>query len=98
MKPEAKMRSDFCKLTEELHPVMLENLISKEAGTPDVWLANCAVELKQAKSWPKRPTTPLRLKHFTQKQRDWARDRVAAGGEWFLVLRVCTEWYVFDLD
>jgi hypothetical protein len=91
------MRQTFCRLTAALDPVPIENLLVGETGigTPDVNLIPCWCELKWAKSWPKRESTPLRLPHFSGDQREWARRRSAAGGLCFLVLQVGPEWFVF---
>lgn len=60
------------------HPDV-EFIIGGKAGT---------IELKVAKEWPKRPDTPLRLRHYTQEQKEDARARHIAGGRPFLLLEV----------
>lgn len=95
---ESDLRQTFCKLAKRLDPVCVENLLtgSTGVGTPDVNLSNGAwVELKWAKAWPARATTPLRVPHFTQEQRDWAKRRTDAGGCCYLLLQVGPEWFIF---
>lgn len=76
----------------------VENLLCGKGGigTPDVNISTGWVELKWAKSWPSRPSTPLRLPHFTDEQRNWALRRKGAGGRCWLVLQVKQEWFIFD--
>ncbi len=92
-------RSVFLKLTYSLASVPVENLlVTKETkGTPDVILGPCLVELKYAAKWPVRPSTPLRLDHYSQDQKNFANRHIAGGGRWFLVLQVRTEWFVFTM-
>lgn len=80
------------------HAVRVENGV--EAGTPDVnyciegvegW-----IELKYAKAWPVREKTPLRVRHYTEEQKDWARARLKAGGRCSLLLRVGSEHLLFN--
>ncbi len=97
---EKDLSKTFCDLTKRLDPVRVENLLTgpKGTGTPDVNLASGHwVELKIANSWPKRGG-PLRLPHFTTEQKNWAARRTAAGGQVFLVLKVRSEWFIFDSD
>lgn len=50
------------------------------------------IELKQREAWPKRPTTKVRLQHYTKAQRDDLRERYMAGGRAFLLLQVAEEY------
>ncbi len=87
------MRSRVIKLLEPLHGVAVEN--DACPGTPDVTYVGGWLELKSRDAWPKRPETPLRVRHFTQEQRIWLRAECAAGGRAFLLLRVRYDWLLF---
>lgn len=66
-------------------------------GTPDVYYMHGWVELKEADEWPVRPSTPLRLKHFTKQQRLWARTHILKGGVSTVLLKVGKlEWFLLD--
>jgi len=77
-----------------LDPVSIENGVG--AGVPDLNYILGWIELKQVKAWPKRPSTPLRLDHFTSGQRRWISRRHRAGGLVFVLLKVGKEWLLFD--
>lgn len=70
-------------------------------GIPDVGYAIKGVrglgfiELKYKSDWPKRPTTPLRLKHYTTKQRNWIRFFGAHADRVFLFLKVKRDYLLF---
>lgn len=77
-----------------LHPVRIES--STAEGIPDVNYTHGWIELKYARVWPKRKTTPLRLAHFTVEQRAWLTERWASGGKTFVLLKVGRdEWLLF---
>lgn len=97
---EKDLRREFCRLIRALDPVPIENILTGNTGvgTPDVETVAGWVELKWAKAWPKRATTPLRLPHFTDRQKDWAKRRRAHGEECWLVLQVKQDWFIFDSD
>ena len=71
-------------------------------GIPDVCYAIKGqrglgfVELKYQKAWPKRPTTPLRLKRYTQEQRLWLWHFGTWAEKCFLLLQVEREYFLFD--
>jgi len=75
------------------HAVRVENML--EEGYPDVDLcfagADWHVELKRLPWWPKRPATIVRVTHYTQKQRDWLKKRLLAGGNVAVLLAVDKE-------
>lgn len=77
-----------------LDPHRIEN--AALCGTPDVNYLHGWVELKFKKEWPKRKTTPVRIPHFTQQQRNFLMKRHNLGGKAFLLLRVEDEWLLFD--
>lgn len=57
---------------------------------PDIWL-----ELKYCKAWPKRPTTRVRLRHFTKDQRRWLVKRGAAGGSCGILWQINRDYLLF---
>jgi len=78
----------------------IENLVDE--GTPDVYFTTTVngsmgwIELKYAHRWPKRPTTPLRLDHFTPAQKGWLKRHGMAGANVFVLLQVDREYFIFD--
>lgn len=97
---ESAFRTEFCLLTAELDPVPIENMLCGKTGvgTPDVNIIPGWVELKWLPSYPKRETTPVRIDHYTDQQREWLLRRVKMGGGAWLSLKVRSNWYVFDAD
>jgi len=77
-----------------LDPVRVENG-AVGIGTPDVNITTGWIENKFARRWPPREG-PLRLDHYTPKQRAWALRREKAGGKVWLLLRVDKEWLLFS--
>ena len=83
------------------HWIRVENAV--ELGTPDV--NGCCqyqgksidvwIELKAIDEWPKRATTRVKLKRFTDEQKQWLIDRRKAGGKAFLFIRVGREYFLF---
>jgi hypothetical protein len=49
------------------------------------------IELKARERWPRLPTDPVVLAHYTPEQRRWARRRVRAGGTVWWLLRADME-------
>lgn len=91
--------------TPGLHMERIENG-SVNKGTPDVELClrgRCAwVELKYLEGAPKKPSTPVRIPHFTAEQKLWLRKRGICGGLAWLFVQVGganpqdTEYFLFD--
>lgn len=75
-------------------PVRVEN--PAHPGTPDVNHIHGWLELKWAARWPARPDTVFSLDHYTQQQRTWAERRSRAGGRVLLLLKVGTDWLLYD--
>lgn len=46
------------------------------------------IEIKRLESWPARPSTVVRIPHFSPQQRIWLQQRTAAGGVCFILLHV----------
>lgn len=89
------MRRPVVSALRELDAMAVEN--SAMPGTPDVYFLHGWIELKEVDDWPKRPTTPLRLPHFTKHQRAWIRRHVHRGGTVFVLLKVGKkEWFLID--
>jgi hypothetical protein len=87
------MRGKVIKALKPLHAIPVEN--SVHVGTPDVNCLHGWIELKWKRSWPVRPTTPLRLPHFTTVQKRWLLKRHALGGRCWLLLQVNRDWLIF---
>lgn len=54
------------------------------------------IELKDVPAWPKDPSVPLRVDHFTSEQRIWIRQRGRVGGLCWILIRVGTDYLLFD--
>lgn len=94
---EKDTRREFIKLAAELDPHPVENLLPSEVGMPDVNFAGGWAELKWLPKWPVRTTTPVRIDHYTDAQRNWLWNRTSKTGEQcWLVLQVGKEWLFFD--
>lgn len=97
---EKDLRREVCRLLRALDPIPIENLLTGNTGigTPDVETTAGWIELKWSKAYPKRASTPLRLPHFTERQKMWAKRRAAHGEECWLILQCKQDWFVFDSD
>lgn len=94
---EHLMRREVVKALQPLDAFSVENPVYP--GTPDVNYVEGWLELKYADKWPERPSTPLKLPHFTPQQRIWLLRRWRAGGNAFLLLHVHRqEWLLFAGD
>jgi hypothetical protein len=95
-RPEARFRSEHNVLIRELAPISIENALTTP-GIGDVSHVNGWVELKIIDKWPVRASTPLRIEHFTDEQRRWSEKWVAAGGNYWLTVKVAREWFIFTV-
>lgn len=77
-----------------LDPVRVEN--PAHPGTPDVNYKEGWIELKFIAEWPKRANTIVRVPHFTPQQRSWLLRRSKAGGRVFMLMRVESDWLLFE--
>ena len=87
------MRSKLVKELKCFNAQPIENYLA--AGTPDVTSTMGWMELKHKRTWPVRPTTPLRIAHFTHKQRMWHLKHARLGGVSWLILQIGKEWFIF---
>ena len=92
-KPESIFWSRIKHLFEGLDPIRIE--AETPLGVPDVNYKDGWVELKYVKEWPKRESTPLRLRHFTPEQRSFLSQREKSGGHAFLLLGVGEQVLLF---
>lgn len=81
------------------HVVMLERIENRvKTNTPDVYACghgvNCWMELKVLPRFPTRPSTTVRLDHWTSGQRFWAMRHLEHGGATLLLLQVGDEVFV----
>ena len=95
---ESAMWDAIRPVLKKYHPTRIESPMSP--GVPDVNYTYGWIELKYLERWPVRPTTPVRIEHFTKQQRVWLTRRVVAGGRAFLLLKVGmgsdSEWLLFN--
>lgn len=96
---EKSLWSRFRACACSQHLMRVENSVGP--GTPDVngcyngveyW-----VELKQADP-PKKETSILQVRHFTTEQRRWLVQRIAAGGNAYVLIQVGREYLVLRGD
>ncbi len=86
---EAQLRTAVIRMLLPLHAVAVEN--PALPGTPDVNYVEGWIELKCWGSWPKKSGTPLRIEHWTPKQRVFHVRRSRAGGETYVLIEIGTE-------
>lgn len=93
---EKNVRTRVVRALKPLHAFAVENVCLP--GTPDVNYAGGWIELKWLPDWPKRESTPVRIAHYTQKQKVWAMKRDRAGERTYLLLNVekTNDWLLFD--
>ena len=89
-KSESKDRKDVVRALKSLHAFPVENPVYP--GTPDISFIGGWIEMKKLDAWPVRPTTKVRLDHYTLQQRAWARIHHHRGGQSYWLLRVQREW------
>ena len=78
---------------KHLDPMRIEDLLTK--GVADVNYMGGWIELKAADRWPMRGG-PLRLDHYTPAQKAWGMKRWSKGRRCFVLLRVRSDWLLFD--
>ncbi len=95
---ESDTRATLLKLAAPLDPHPIENLISQEAGMPDVEYVGGWAELKwiATDKWPKRAKTVVRIEHYSDEQRAWLLRRWNFGEACWLVLQSGQEWFFWD--
>lgn len=96
---EHDLWSEFKKrLPKHAHFIRVEN--SASLGTPDI--NGCCngndmwIELKHLKKWPKRKRTIVRIRHYTDTQRDWIKTRGQCGGLVLLLVQIEQTYLLFD--
>ena len=90
------MRKNVCDWLRDFDAFAVEN--PANPGTQDVNGIEFWIELKQLDEWPSREGTPVRIEHFTPKQRIRARKRWKKGGNAFFLLQVSNDWLLLDGD
>ena len=53
------------------------------------------IELKSLEDWPKRASTLVKIKHYSKEQKNWLVDRMKAGGNVGLLIRVDKDYLLF---
>lgn len=71
----------------------IENAVKE--GTPDLYYIGGLIECKWRRAWPKRDTTIVQVKHYTDTQRDFHRWQWSRGGKCWVMLQVRKEWLLF---
>lgn len=84
---EARAWESLRPLLSGHHAVRIESGMTG-SGIPDVNYSVGWIELKYLPEWPVRPTTKVRVGHYTKEQRAWATQRAKAGGRVFFLLKV----------
>lgn len=87
------MRSRVTHALKPLDAMAVEN--SVQPGTPDVEFIGGWIELKSVDR-PVREGTVVQVPHFTPLQRLWLKRRCDRGGKAWLLLRIGTDWLLFD--
>lgn len=87
---ESDMRSTLVSKLRRLHAFPVENMV--RAGVPDVAYTLGWLELKWARAWPVRASTPFKVRHWTRTQRRWHTRHHVCGGVSFVLLQVRHEW------
>lgn len=68
-------------------------------GIPDVFYTipgqHGWIELKNLQAMPKRPTTPVKIRHFEALQKHWLAKHGKLGGNCWLLVKAAKEWFLF---
>ena len=56
------------------------------------------IELKQINEWPVRPTTLVRMPHFTDAQRIWLKRKGEAGGNTWILVKIDRDVLLFHWE
>ena len=54
------------------------------------------IELKYLPDFPRRSTTPVRFRNFTDEQRDWLTQRGRYGGYCWMLAQINRDYLLFD--
>lgn len=92
---ETDLNKRICAALADLDPRRVENTVGH--GTPDINYLHGWIEDKQI-AFPKRPTTIVKLEHYTPQQRAWHRKRRQAGGLCFVALEDSDSGTFYLLD
>jgi hypothetical protein len=69
-------------------------------GTPDINLCykgiEAWVEIKYLEKFPVKPTTSVKIPHFSNDQRNWLKRRGECSGLAWLFVQTGTEYFLFD--
>lgn len=91
---ESDMRGKVLRILKPLHGIAVENPVLP--GTPDVNYIDGWIELKWLRNWPKKPETPVAIKHYSQQQKLFIRKRHVLGGRVFLLIQCKKEWVLLQ--
>ena len=99
--PESNLISSAKKGFKKNRIRMTRLEVISEIGVPDAFYSmedlpgGGFIEFKRLREWPKRPTTPVKIKHFSQEQRAW----MMLNGPWiervFLHLQIGRDHMLF---
>ena len=78
-----------------LDPQRIENVLSK--GTPDVWYAGGAIEMKYLEEWPAFSSTPVRIRTLVDRPQQvaWLWRRWTCGGPAWVMVRIDRQYLLF---
>lgn len=88
------MRGNVVKWLKPFGAFPVENAVWP--GTPDVAYLGGWIELKKLDKWPARPTTPVRIPHFTTTQKRFLKTWTLRGGHADLLIQIKDTWLMFD--
>jgi hypothetical protein len=88
------MRQRLVKILKPLHAISVENACG--SGTPDINFSGGWLECKQLPRWPKKPSTTVKIHHFTPQQRLFLKNRIKAGGFADVCLKVGRDWFLIN--
>lgn len=93
---ESGMRQRTVKALKLLDAISVEN--PAYPGTPDINFIGGWIECKWLRSWPLSDKTIVKIGHYTNQQKVWARRRIRRGGNVWFMLQCGKEWLLIKGD
>jgi len=82
--------------TPDVHYCISDKIVYGPLGVDSWKTTEGWLELKQIADYPKRPTTPVRVDHFTPQQRVWLTRRSLAGGRCHVLIQIAKDYHLFE--